>query len=404
MQDKRILAKVALLECDRYNLEDIEKKLREGLELLGGERFIRQLVPPGSSVFLKPNLMCSEPAGSHVITHYIIFEAVVRVLKDYTSHISFGDGHSFADSVRIAERAGLMEIAKRYGVSFDDLKDSLQVKISDALLCHGLEVARAPYEADVLISLPKLKTHALAFLTGAIKNQFGCIPGLQKSAWHARAKDPSHFNKMLLDLNTVMGTRFAILDGITAMDGNGPKNGNPFPLHALIMGACITAVDSVAARLIGYNNPLEVPVLRDAHQNCWGAVLEDEIQVLGSRIDILKAVGFKLARQENGLVNVAPSLLERFIDSSLLRCALRDTIVPNPVLIPEKCKGCRRCSDVCPQKPDVINFIKKRDSVLPHWNLNKCIRCFCCQEFCPEGAIEVRYSKLGKMINAIKRR
>ncbi|MGD0154403.1 MAG: DUF362 domain-containing protein [Thermacetogeniaceae bacterium] len=384
------MERVALIRCESYDVDQIEQKLRDGFGLLGGEAFLRRLIPVGSSVLLKPNMLSIEPPGSLVITHHAVFEAVVRIIRDYSDRLSFGDSPGFGDSRRAAQKAGLMKVAERYGVKFEDFKESIHVKCEDALLCKSWDIARAPYEADVLITLPKLKTHGLAFMTGAIKNQFGCVPGLQKPAWHTRMTDPENFSQMLLDLNTLLNTSFAVLDGINAMEGNGPSNGSLYRLNALIVGQGLSAVDSVAARLIGYSDPLGVPVLKEAHESGRGAVLPHEIEVLGESIERLKATHFKLVRG-------ASASSSRMFQS--IAPLLRGAMVPNPALRREKCIGCRRCAEVCPLKPQVISFTDQNGKWMPRWNLDACIRCFCCQELCPEGAIELRYGGIGRLLH-----
>lgn len=387
------MEKVALLKCSEYEVSIIEKKLREGFELLGGDSFLKSLVPYNSKVLIKPNMLSIENAGSPVVTHYSVFEAVIRILKDYTQNISFGDSPGFGDSRKAAEKSGLMQVADKYGVKFEDFKDSIHVALDKSILCKSWNVARAPYEADVVITLPKLKTHAMAYFTGAVKNQFGCIPGIQKAEWHTRMPEANTFCKMLLDLNTLVGTSFAVLDGIIAMEGNGPKNGNPYKMNTLIMGKSITAVDSVAVRLIGYKNPLETPVLKEAYDNKWGAVLPEEIDVLGEKIEDMKAKNFKLSRK-GGNFHFASPEVSNFI---------RGMIAPNPSLIPDKCVSCGRCGEVCPEKPKVISMVKINGKLVPSWNMKKCIRCFCCQELCPVGAIETKYRSLGKILGLNKR-
>lgn len=387
------MEKVALLKCEEYDNKLIESKLREGFELLGGDEFLRKLIPYNSKVLLKPNMLSVEIAGSPVVTHYEVFEAVIRIVKDYTDNISFGDSPGFGDERRAAEKSGLMKVADKYGVKFEDFNDSLHVTLENSILCKSWNVARAPYEADVVITLPKLKTHAMAFFTGAVKNQFGCIPGSQKATWHTRMPDANNFCKMLLDLNTLVGTNFAILDGIVAMEGNGPKSGTPHRMNTIIMGSSLTAVDSTAVRLIGYENPLDVPVLKEAYDSKWGVVLEKDIEVLGEKIENMKAKDFKLCRKGGSF----------YFQSPVVTKFLRHMIAPNPVLIEDKCIGCKRCSEVCPEKPNVITMVNKNGKSIPTWNLNKCIRCFCCQELCPKGAIETRYSTFGKILKMDKR-
>jgi uncharacterized protein (DUF362 family)/ferredoxin len=387
------MEKVALLKCDSYEVDIVEAKLREGFNLLGGDAFLKKLIPYNSKVLLKPNMLTIEEAGSPVITHYAVFEAIIRIVKEYSSNISFGDSPGFGDSKKAVTRSGLLEVANRYGVKFEDFNESVHVKLEKSILCKSWNVAKAAVDADVVISLPKLKTHGMAYFTGAVKNQFGCIPGTQKATWHTRMPDAHNFCKMLLDLNSVVGTNFAILDGIVAMEGNGPKSGTPYKLNTLIMGQSLTAVDSVAVRLIGYDNPLDIPVLKEAEDYKWGVVLPSEIEVLGEKIEDIKVDDFKLCRKGGNFYFINPQVTN----------FLRNMITPNPTLIKEKCISCGRCEEVCPEDPKVITMVKVSGKLQPKWNMKQCIRCFCCQELCPVGAIETKYTSLGKILKMDKR-
>ena len=380
--------KVALVKCDSYDVDLLEKKLREGFELLGGDNFLKKLIPYNSKVLLKPNMLSVEKPGSIVITHYAVFEAVIRIVKDYTCNIAFGDSPGFGDSLKAAEKSGLLEVANRYNVKFEDFKESVHIKLENSILCKSWDVAKAPYEADVLITLPKLKTHAMAFFTGAVKNQFGCIPGTQKASWHTRMPDANNFCKMLLDLNTLVKTSFAILDGISAMEGNGPKSGTEYKMNTLIMGESVTAVDSVAVRLIGYDNPLDTPVLKEAYDHKFGAVIPEDIEILGEKINDMKAKNFKLCRKGGNFHFINPQVSNFLIGM----------IAPNPVLIEDKCISCRRCTEVCPENPRVLTMVNMNGKMKPVWNMKECIRCFCCQELCPVGAIEIKQRSLGKIL------
>jgi len=370
---------VALLKCTDYEVENIERKLREGFELLGGESFLRELIPANSRVLLKPNFLSAVEKGSPVITHCAVFEAVIRIIKDYSSSISFGDSPGTDSPAKAAERSGFMEVAGRYGVKSADFSTPIHVELDNAIMYKYWDIAQGAVETDVLITLPKLKTHGMMYYTGAVKNQFGCVPGFRKAEWHTKQRDPYDFSKMLLDLNSMVRTSFAILDGIVAMEGNGPRNGNPRQVNAIIMGKALTAVDSVAVRLIGYNNVLDVPHLKAAQDYKWGAVLPGEINVLGEKINNMRCKGFKLAREK--FIEFSTPAVNRF---------LTQLIAPNPVLVPDKCISCFKCKEVCPEKPNVITFKDFKGKKIPTWNYSKCIRCFCCQELCPEGAIIIK--------------
>jgi uncharacterized protein (DUF362 family) len=382
------MEKVALLKCTDYDVDSIEKKLREGFELLGGKSFLRNLIPENSKVLLKPNFLTVIEKGSPVITHYAMFEAVVRLVKEYSSNIAFGDSPGSGDTRKAAEKSGLMEVAERYGVKFADFNEASHVELDNPLMYKFWNVAKAAYEADVVITLPKLKTHAMMYYTGAVKNQFGCIPGSQKAEWHTKLPDAVNFGKMLLDLNSVVKTSFAIIDGIVAMEGNGPRNGNPKKMDTIIMGKCLTAVDSTAVRLIGYDNVLAVPFLKVAHETKWGAVMPEEIEVLGEKVENMKCKDFKLSRNAKVVNFLAPSL-NNFVAS---------LTAPNPVLVEEKCIGCKKCDEVCPESSKVISFVKHNNKVIPKWNYSNCIRCFCCQELCPRGAIVTKNKPISRLL------
>lgn len=382
------MEKVALLKCTDYDVDKIEKKLREGFELLGGNTFLRKLIPENSKVLLKPNFLSVIEKGSPVITHYAMFEAVIRIVKEYSSNIVFGDSPGSGDSRKAAEKSGLMEVANKYGVEFVDFNNEIHVELDNALMYKYWNVSKAAYEAEVVITLPKLKTHAMMYYTGAVKNQFGCIPGSKKASWHTKLPDAVNFSKMLFDLNSVVKTSFAILDGIVAMEGNGPRNGTPKKMDTIIMGESLTAIDSTAVRLIGYDNVLTVPFLKVTHDTNWGTVLPEDIDVLGEKIEDMKCKNFKLSRNAK-VVNFLTPSLNNFVAS---------LTAPNPVLIEEKCIGCKKCDEVCPERPNVISFIKHNSKMIPKWNYNNCIRCFCCQELCPQGAIETKDKPLSKML------
>lgn len=385
------MSKIALLKCDEYDVHRIEKKLREGFDLLGGDAYVRSIIPKNSRVMLKPNLLSVEKIGSPVVTNNIFFEAVVRVLKDYTDNIKFGDSPGFGDSHKAAERCGLIQAADKYGVEFVSFKDEIDVILDEAIRCKKWTVSKDAYEADVLITLPKMKTHAMAYFTGAIKNQFGCIVGTKKASWHTRMPEAKHFCKMLLDLNSVLKTDYAIMDGIVAMQGNGPKSGDPYHMKSIIMGKSLSGVDSVASYLMGYDDPLETPILKEVHDSKWGPVLLKELEILGENIDSMRGKDFTLCRKGGDFHFINPTVTN----------FLRDMIAPYPNLIKGKCVSCGRCVEVCPETPKAVELIGE-DKPLPKWDMKQCIRCFCCQELCPVGAIEIKNTTLGKLLGNFK--
>lgn len=384
------MTKVFLSKCSKYDVKEIENKIRMGFETLGGDKYIRWLIRENSRILLKPNMIIGDKKASLATTHYVFFEAVIRVLKDYSQNISYGDSPGFGEILKTAEILGLKEVADRYNVKLENFhKEHLTVSHKEGILCKSFDVARAAYECDVLITLPKIKTHSLTLFTASIKNQFGCIPGVQKAQFHSRMPEVENFSTMLLDLNKLLKTSFSIVDGILAMEGNGPKNGDPYNLNCILMGDDIVAVDSVAAKLIGYEKPIDTPVLKEASKYGFGETDIDKIEILGDKIADIAVSDFKLVRK-------APNTFRYKVTRN---STFKKIFAPRPKLIPQKCISCKRCNEVCPKKDEVIKFITKNGKLIPIWNMNNCIICFCCQELCPTGAIYAKQSLIQRLLD-----
>jgi len=166
------------------------------------------------------------------------------------------------------------------------------------------------------------------------------------------------------------------------------KNSMAKKMGTIIMEKFLTSVDSTAVRLIGYEDVLTIPVLKIAHDTKWGAVIPEEIEVLGEKIQDMKCKNFKLSRNAKVINFISPSL-NNFVAS---------LTAPNPVVIEEKCIGCKKCDEVCTERPKVISFVVHNNKTIPKWYYKNCIRCFCCQELCPQGAIKIKYKPLSRML------
>jgi len=384
------MSKVFLSKCANYDLKQIEDTIRKGFLALGGDEYIRTIIKKNSKVLLKPNMIIGDKRASPAITHYIFFEAVIRVIRDYSENISYGDSPGFGEVFKSAQTLGLQEVADKYDVKLENFnKEYLTISYKDGILCKSFDVAKAAYECDVLITLPKIKTHSFMLFTGAVKNQFGCIPGVKKTQFHARMQNAENFAKMLLDLNGLLKTSFSIMDGIIAMEGNGPKNGDPYNLNCILMGDDIVAIDSVATKLIGYKNPVDTPVLKEASKYGIGETDIEKIEILGDSLHDLMVSDFKLFIKKH----------TAFFYIATRNSVFKKVFIPRPKLIPEKCISCRRCNEVCPKKDEVIKFVSKNGKIIPNWNMNKCITCFCCQELCPTGAIYAKQSLVQELLD-----
>lgn len=364
---KRKRSRVVLLRCESYEPQRVYEKIKEGIELLGGmETFIKK----GERVLLKPNLLAPDPPETATTTHPSVFEATANLLLQHGVHPCYGDSPALLQKPTTAsKRSGIFDVAEKLNCKLSDFEKSKKVFYKNGKQNRVFEIAKGVLESDALISLPKLKTHGFTLMTGAIKNQFGCIPGLAKSGFHAKLDTVKAFSQMLVDLTLLLKPRLYIMDGIIAMEGNGPRRGTPVHLGVLLISSDPVALDSVASTIVGLNPRDVVPTLL-GHASGLGSM--DDIEVQGDSIEQVRCK-FKLPRF-NGYYHIIPPFLRRTI---------RRLCVPRPVINEHKCIRCYECYTICPTDPKSLSI---RDTY-PEPNYRTCIRCYCCQETCPAGAI-----------------
>ena len=218
-------ARVIIIRCDTYADDQVLTAIQKGVDMLGG---ISVFAKPGERIVMKPNILIGTDPDKGVTTHPAVFRAVGKLLKDAGASVLYGDSPCFGKSEPNLRKSGLKEVGDELGFIVADFDSGRPVSHKDALLVKKFVVANGVLDSDGLVSLPKLKTHGLLRFTGAVKNQFGCVPGLLKSQYHVKLPDPYDFATMLVDLNTLIKPRLYIMDGIVAMEGNGPRSGKYF--------------------------------------------------------------------------------------------------------------------------------------------------------------------------------
>ncbi len=254
-------SKVALLQCKSYDAGLVMEKINEGIELLGG---LRTLVKPGEKILLKPNLLAPDPPETATTTHPAVFRAAAEILRDQGTIVYYGDSPGIHSTARAMKKSGLQDVADELGLIAADFENREKIFFENAKQNKVFEIARGVLQSDGIISLPKLKTHGLTIMTGAIKNQFGCIPGLIKPGFHAKLENPEDFSQMLVDLTMFLKPRLYIMDGIWAMEGNGPRRGKRVELGILIISTDPVAADTVASQVIGLD-PAKVYTILHGH-------------------------------------------------------------------------------------------------------------------------------------------
>lgn len=374
---------VAIVRCDSYEQAEVQKAVNRGLNLLGGaEAFVK----PCETILLKPNLLIGRSPERVVTTHPTIFRAVSEALQAAGATLTYGDSPGFGKPHTAAHKAGLLDIARELDIPLADFTHGDTVSFPEGRQNKQFTIARGVLSADGIVSLPKMKAHGLTRMTGAIKNQFGCIPGPLKAEFHARLPMAELFSQMLVDLNRLLKPRLFIMDGIVAMEGNGPQNGTPRPMNVLLLSSDPVALDSTVCQMIALNPKLVLPIQYGIE---FGLGSDESINLVGDPIQSFVNADF--------VVNRLPlPTTERPGRPSRLA---RRYVVPKPFIRASKCTQCGTCVNVCPVDPKAVEFRGSGRINPPIHDYQRCIRCYCCQELCPEGAIEVKTPLLGRLIH-----
>ncbi len=375
-------ATVAVVRCDSYDEPTVFEAVGRALDLLGGpERFVGD----DERIMLKPNFLVGATPDKVVNTHPAVFSAAARHLQAAGAKLSYGDSPGFGSALAAARKIGIAQTAEALGVSYADFAEGRPISFAEGLLIKQFTIASAVLDADGLVTLPKLKTHALTRMTGAVKNQFGCIPGMLKGEFHMRMPDADRFAQMLVDLNRLLRPRLAIMDGIVGMQGNGPRGGDPRQIGAVIVSDDLVAVDATACRIMNLDPALVGTV---TYGTAWGLGDAGDIAYVGDPVEDFVIADYDVNRGRQSTTG----------GSSGGRLAKR-LIVPRPVIDPAKCTACGTCVSVCPVDPKAVDWTNGK-GVPPVHDYDRCIRCYCCQELCPERAIDVRVPPLGRFLHA----
>lgn len=340
---------------------------------LGVEKDLR----PGMKVLLKPNLLAARKPEQVVTTHPALIQAVAdwlrdRGIEDITLADSPGGPYNEA-RLRSVYAAAKMDTLT--GVTLNSDTGSAQVEQPRGKLCRRFLVIDPVRRADYIINLPKIKTHGMTVVSLGVKNLFGVVPGLEKPAIHCRYPGWEEFAGMLLDLGDLIRPSVTLVDGITAMEGNGPAGGDPRELGYTFASRDLFTLDWFLAGQVMGLSPEGIPMLRQARERGW---VEEQPQYTGDPLGEIPP--FRRPKtQRADFTGYLPGFLRgpvRAVTGKLFR--------PKPKVLAGKCVGCGRCAESCPQH--IIAIVEGKARI----DKKRCISCFCCQEMCPAKAITSR--------------
>lgn len=368
------MSKVSIVRCVDYKSEKVQDAVSRAVDLLGGiERFVKR----DDVVLIKPNLLSAREPEETVCTHPEIVRAVARLVKKAGARALIGDspGSFFTtkDINFVYEKTQIKRIAEEEDIEL--------VRLDKSRLVNGYPIAEVALDASFIISLPKLKTHSLTVMTGAIKNTFGMVPGHYKVECHRKRPKPRDFVKVILDIFEIVKPHLSIIDGVVAMEGDGPAAGRSIELGLVLASIDAVSLDVVVSELVGLP-PYKDIVVNEARRRGAGEADINNIEILGETIEDVRIKDFELPKTAQRL-----NLLPDFLTNIFTRA-----VDFKPVIDEKLCKKCEVCENSCP-----VNAITISEET-SHIDDKICVRCFCCHEVCPYKAIFIRRNLITNLL------
>jgi len=386
------VSQVIIQECSSYDLDLLIKKINDGIEMIGGwDKFVK----PKDKVLLKVNLIGPKSSESAAVTHSEFVRAVVRILKEMGCTVWIGDSSGgaiagIAPTAQSFHTAGYEKVAKEEGAVIKNFDREGVVEVVPESNSHEkMYIAKPMFDADVVINLPKFKTHSAGIYTGAVKNVFGCIPGLRKAKYHKMAPSPIDFGNIIADIHKSIKLDLHIIDGVTAMQGEGPTAGEVYKANKIIISTDPVALDTVAVHMLSMEIQ-DVPILLTAAKRNLGESNLENINIDGDYKFIPKLDGFKLPKRLRSTKKQNYGALVKVIDF----------FKTHPKIDTKKCKKCNMCVESCP-----VGAIDRETKQI---NYDLCIECMCCHELCLHKAVELKKENfvagiLSRLLNGIRK-
>ena len=355
------MANVSVLKTERYDEALLDRAISVHFEALR----VADDLKPGMKVLLKPNLLTGRDPSMAVTTHPALLRAVARWLRAHgIEHITLADSPG-----GLYTPASLRKVYA--ACKLDTLSDILTLNEDCSFgEKNGFNILTPVLEADYIIDCARLKTHGLTVMSAGVKNLFGCIPGLQKPEWHAKRSTLDGFSDMLIDLCETVKPNLTLIDAIDCMEGNGPGGGTVRHMGCTLCSRSPYAADEAGAQLMGL--PLRMaPVIQAARRRGLPA---DGVTLIGDAL-VPADPSFKLPDAIIGK--------ERLLSFNGLFHHFFGRKRSYPKLIPDRCVGCGKCAESCPEH--LIEIVDRKAVI----QRKGCISCFCCQEMCPAHAIDV---------------
>ncbi|MCL2013916.1 MAG: DUF362 domain-containing protein [Oscillospiraceae bacterium] len=379
---------ISVVKTENYNPDVLKAAVDRHFSVLKPD----SLISANKKIVLKPNLLMKRSPELGTTTHPALLEAVILKLKelgatDITIADSPGGLYSKGVLKSVYSGCGMTEPAEKHGAKLNYGTGHVEVKCPSDNIPNPQEILVKKFtvidplaNADIIINLPKLKTHSMTGISAAVKNMFGAIPGLMKPEMHWRFKSGHSFADMLIDLCLTVPPTFTIIDAVTAMEGNGPSSGDLREVGYTYAGNNVFALDAVMCKITGLDAGRIATVRRSVERGLTSRNIDD-FEFAGDSLEIFGDFQ-KPETYSVDFTDAAP------VPSFMMKW-LSKVLAPKPVVIKKMCIGCKKCAESCPAKTIYMSKQKIADI-----NYAKCIYCFCCHEMCPVQAIKIKRRKI----------
>jgi Uncharacterized conserved protein len=363
------MMRVAIVRQNGYDKAEIKSKLYQIIENTDFPEV------EGKTVLVKPNILSDSKPQKGITTNPVFVEAFLELLNEKNvKKIYIGDSPGLQTPTFRGKVCGIAEVAERQNAEFVDFTDHpVTKKITSRI---KLPLASVIDRVDMVFSLSKFKTHQLMYATGAVKNLFGLVPGLNKSPCHLKAPAPASFANLITGIYKTVKPAYSLMDGIIGMEGPGPANGTLRQVGLILGSADGFGVDMAEALIMGYN-PKDIPILESGRKQRL-STFEFEYPLLDPKeliINDYRRIPISRKTLFNALIL---PFFTRIFDRKKTHSR------PAPRFDHDKCIKCLRCKEICPAK--ALNFEDGKIQI----NEDHCIRCYCCHEMCPADAIIVK--------------
>lgn len=356
--------KVTVLKCENYDRLEVYKTVKKSIDLLGG---INSFISKGDKVLLKPNMFRTSKKGT---THPSVVYAIAKIFKEGGAKLYLTDSPMIHSLKNVADFNGITEVCNELDIKMLPIRVVKNTIVNNPKLCKNFFLPEFINDMDLIVNIPKIKSHPLTVFSGSVKNLFGFCTGTTKSQFHLRFKKKYDFCHMLLDLYSIIRPGLTIMDAIDGVDSTGQKK----RVGLLLASKDSIALDVIACKTVGIPYDLVLTNVFGEERNL-GVMAKEKIQILGDSFNfpVIDNFEYEINHYE-AISSMTISLFDAFfLKNSIGKPYVTDT-----------CKRCEECIKICPKNAIRLTNVKAKI------DYSKCIRCYCCQEICPNKAIVIK--------------